>query len=291
MEIINKKYKIINKIGEGSFGSIYKGENIRTRENVAIKVESIKSETKLLKNESIIYHYLNNTNGIPSVKWFGKDNNNYYMVINLLGNSLQEIINIHFSFSLKLVLQIGIMIIKLIKTTKNVTNFLDEEVFDITVFIVEFGCLRCQREHGARRAGGGCGRRRHPDGVGCPAETTQDSAAGHRCARKSPALWAKVQRVAVLAGLSKAGAGAQLQKRPLRSHGGAGVCGQHRRVPRASEAGHGLALQSLSTRTVAGRPRLVCPCRIAGTRARGGPVGRSFAGRAVGLQAAKVSCA
>ena len=116
MEIINKKYKIINKIGEGSFGSIYKGENIRTRENVAIKVESIKSETKLLKNESIIYHYLNNTNGIPSVKWFGKDNNNYYMVINLLGNSLQEIINIHFSFSLKLVLQIGIMIIKLIKT-------------------------------------------------------------------------------------------------------------------------------------------------------------------------------
>ena len=42
---------------------------------------------------------------------------------------------------------------------------------------------------------------------------------------------------------------------------------------------------------VAGRPCLVCPRRIAGTRATGGPVGRSFAGRAVGLQAAKVSCA
>lgn len=116
MEIINKKYKIINKIGEGSFGSIYKGENIRTREFVAIKVESIKSETKLLKNESVIYHYLNNTQGIPAVKWFGKDNNNYYMVINLLGNSLQEIKNKHFSFSLKLVLQIGIMVINLIKS-------------------------------------------------------------------------------------------------------------------------------------------------------------------------------
>jgi serine/threonine protein kinase len=115
MEIINKKYKIINKIGEGSFGSIYKGQNIRTREFVAIKVESIKSETKLLKNESIIYQYLNNTEGIPNVKWYGKDNNNYYMVISLLGNSLQEIKNKHFSFSLKLVLQIGIMIINLIK--------------------------------------------------------------------------------------------------------------------------------------------------------------------------------
>ena len=116
MEIINKKYKIINKIGEGSFGSIYKGENIRTREFVAIKVESIKSETKLLKNESVIYHYLNNTQGIPAVKWFGKDNNNYYMVINLLGNSLQEIKNKHYSFSLKLILQVGIMVINLIKS-------------------------------------------------------------------------------------------------------------------------------------------------------------------------------
>jgi len=115
MEIINKKYKIINKIGEGSFGSIYKGQNIRTSEFVAIKVESIKNETKLLKNESVIYHYLNNTEGIPSVKWFGKDNNNYYMVINLLGNSLQDVKNKQFSFSLKLVLQIGIKIIYLIK--------------------------------------------------------------------------------------------------------------------------------------------------------------------------------
>jgi casein kinase I family protein HRR25 len=116
MEIINKKYKILNRIGEGSFGSIYKGQNIRTREFVAIKVESIKSETKLLKNESVIYHYLNNTQGIPAVKWFGKDINNYYMVINLLGNSLQQIKNKHFSFSLKLVLLIGIMVINLIKS-------------------------------------------------------------------------------------------------------------------------------------------------------------------------------
>jgi serine/threonine protein kinase len=40
MSLINNKYKIIEKIGEGSFGSIYKGENIRTNEFVAIKIES-----------------------------------------------------------------------------------------------------------------------------------------------------------------------------------------------------------------------------------------------------------
>ena len=92
MSIINNKYKIITKIGGGTFGSIYKGQNIRTNEYVAIKIEPIKHDLKLLKNESIIYQYLNGCHNIPSVKWFGKYNNNYYMVIDLLGPSLQDLI-------------------------------------------------------------------------------------------------------------------------------------------------------------------------------------------------------
>ena len=59
MALINFKYKLLNEIGKGSFGTIYKGENIRTREYVAIKVEPIKNETKLLKNETNVYQYLN----------------------------------------------------------------------------------------------------------------------------------------------------------------------------------------------------------------------------------------
>ena len=116
MDVINKKYKLIDRIGEGSFGSIYKGQNIRTQEYVAIKVEPIINETMLLKNESKIYQYLNNISGIPSIKWFGKDEENYYMVINLLGESLQTIKNKKGCFSLKLVLQIGINIVELLKT-------------------------------------------------------------------------------------------------------------------------------------------------------------------------------
>jgi serine/threonine protein kinase len=114
--LIANKYKLLDKIGEGSFGSIYKGENIRTKEYVAIKVEPIINDTKLLKNESVIYQYLNNDEGFPNVKWFGKDKLNYYMVINLLGESLQSLIERKHSFSLKLVLQIGIQIINLLKT-------------------------------------------------------------------------------------------------------------------------------------------------------------------------------
>jgi len=116
MELINKKYRILGKIGEGSFGFIYKGENIRTKELVAIKIEPIEKGLKLLKNESLIYQYLNNIQGIPIVKWFGKDEKNYYMVINLLGDSLQTIKNNKQTFSLTSVLQIGIQVITLLKT-------------------------------------------------------------------------------------------------------------------------------------------------------------------------------
>jgi len=115
MSLIGNKYKLLEKIGEGSFGSIYKGENIRTHELVAIKVEPINNNTKLLKNESIIYQYLNNNEGLPNVKWFGKDQINYYMTINLLGESLQSLKERNRTFSLKLVLQIGIQIITLLK--------------------------------------------------------------------------------------------------------------------------------------------------------------------------------
>lgn len=116
MELINNKYLLLNKIGKGSFGSIYKGQNIRTNEFVAIKVEKIIDKLKLLKNESRVYQHLNSCDCVPQVKWFGKDNTYYYMVINLLGDSLQDLILKTHKFSLVLTLKIGIKIITILKT-------------------------------------------------------------------------------------------------------------------------------------------------------------------------------
>jgi casein kinase I family protein HRR25 len=53
--------------------------------------------------------------GIPSVKWFGKDDTNYYMVINLLGKSLQNIKDTIGCFTLHDALKIGIYLINLIQ--------------------------------------------------------------------------------------------------------------------------------------------------------------------------------
>jgi len=91
-ELICKKYKMIEKIGEGCFGSVYKAENIRTKVLVAIKVEK-RNNNGLLKNETNIYQYLNSFDksiGIPKLYWFGVDKINNYMAIELLGKSIKE---------------------------------------------------------------------------------------------------------------------------------------------------------------------------------------------------------
>ena len=52
--MIGNKYNLIEQIGKGSFGEIYKGINTLTKEIVAIKIEPHVNETKLLKNETKI---------------------------------------------------------------------------------------------------------------------------------------------------------------------------------------------------------------------------------------------
>jgi serine/threonine protein kinase len=158
MEIINKKYFKLNKLGSGSFGSIFRGQNIRTKEYVAIKVEPIHNNPfNLLKNESKIYQYLNGCDNIPKIKWFGKDDENYYMIIELLGKSLQDLMNIHKKFSLLLILKIGIKIITIIKNIHEKElihrdikpdNFLFGIENKQTLYLIDFGFCKSYMNDG-----------------------------------------------------------------------------------------------------------------------------------------------
>jgi serine/threonine protein kinase len=87
--VVEGKYKIINKLGEGSFGKIFLGENINTGEKIAIKIE-FSSESSVLRNEAKIYKYLDKCDGIPQMRTYGIEGKFNYMVIDLLGESLES---------------------------------------------------------------------------------------------------------------------------------------------------------------------------------------------------------
>jgi serine/threonine protein kinase len=55
---VGKKYRLGRKIGSGSFGDIYLGTNMTTGEEVAIKLESVKTRHPQLLYESKIYRIL-----------------------------------------------------------------------------------------------------------------------------------------------------------------------------------------------------------------------------------------
>ena len=96
--LLFKKYFILNKIDEGSFGSIYLAKNKDTDEKVAIKVENRKQYKPLLENEAYILYYLRGR-GIPQIITFGKTREYFILVQTLLGPSLSTLID-HYNIDL-----------------------------------------------------------------------------------------------------------------------------------------------------------------------------------------------
>lgn len=115
--IIGNKYKLIREIGEGSFGKIFEGENITTNNKVAIKIEK-KDVKSILKHEANIYYKCKNIKGIPSIRMFGTESNYNFIVMDLLGMSLEkmrEINGLNGIISLAQTLSIAIQLITCIE--------------------------------------------------------------------------------------------------------------------------------------------------------------------------------
>ncbi|PIN22280.1 Casein kinase (serine/threonine/tyrosine protein kinase) [Handroanthus impetiginosus] len=90
---VGNKFRLGRKIGSGSFGEIYLGTNIQTNEEVAIKLENVKTKHPQLHYESKLYKLLQGGTGIPNVKWFGVEGDYNVLVMDLLGPSLEDLFN------------------------------------------------------------------------------------------------------------------------------------------------------------------------------------------------------
>lgn len=102
------RYKLENLIGKGVFGEIWKAIDVLNNERVAIKMEYIKDELLLLKNEAIIYNYINHQEGFVTLKYYGTNEETYFMVMDLLGKNISQMKNdneIDYTFSIFLFYQ------------------------------------------------------------------------------------------------------------------------------------------------------------------------------------------
>ena len=115
-QIFFGKYQCIEKLGQGSFGSIYKAEY--NGNYYALKFEKKELNIGLLENEAIIMNYLKSPN-IPHVYSFGSNSNYNILVMQLLGKSLGNIFEEKKVFSVKTVSMLGYQFVSILENIHN----------------------------------------------------------------------------------------------------------------------------------------------------------------------------
>ncbi|KAJ5080639.1 casein kinase 1-like protein [Anaeramoeba ignava] len=153
---VGNKYRLERKIGAGSFGVIYEGFNVSTKEEVAIKLESLNNKHPQLSYESKVYRTLSGGVGIPYVRWFGIESEFNVMIMDLLGPTLEDLFNsCSRKFSLKTILMIADQLISRLEYIHS-KNFIHRDIkpdnFLIgrekkanQIFVIDFGLSKKYR--------------------------------------------------------------------------------------------------------------------------------------------------
>ncbi|KAJ8568723.1 hypothetical protein K7X08_030945 [Anisodus acutangulus] len=155
---VGNKFRLGRKIGSGSFGEIYLGTNIQTNEEVAIKLENVKTKHPQLLYESKLYRILQGGTGIPNVRWFGVEGDYNGLVMDLLGPSLEDLFNFcSRKLSLKTVLMLADQMINRVEFVHS-KSFLHRDIkpdnflmglgsrANQQVYIIDFGLAKKYRD-------------------------------------------------------------------------------------------------------------------------------------------------
>ena len=111
--IIGEHFKLTEILGIGGFGEIWKCINMKTNEEMSIKLEPINTNNPQLFYEASLYQYFMCDNsvlekGIPNVHSCRSEGEFNFLVMDLLGPSLEDLLNIsNRKFSLKTVLMLA----------------------------------------------------------------------------------------------------------------------------------------------------------------------------------------
>jgi casein kinase 1 alpha len=156
------QYRLVRKIGSGSFGDIYLGMNTANGEEVAVKLEPIKARHPQLLYESKLYKILQGGVGIPHVRWFGPARDYNALIMELLGPSLEDLFNFcSRRFTMKTVLMLADQMIGRIEYVHS-KNFIHRDIkpdnFIMGIgrhcnklFIIDFGLAKKYRDTHTRQ--------------------------------------------------------------------------------------------------------------------------------------------
>ena len=89
-------------------GEVFSARDILTAQDVVVKLEPLKSSQHLLKHEHQVYKKLSGVIGIPRVRWFGTEGSFNAMVLDRLGQSLEDLFALcHYKFTVQTILALG----------------------------------------------------------------------------------------------------------------------------------------------------------------------------------------
>jgi len=151
---VGKHYKLGNHIGAGAFGEIYSATNILTGKQVAVKLEPLNAEHPQLAYEARVYERMDGKEGIPRVYYFGREGAYHILVMDLLGESLEDLFNVcRRRFSLQTTLVLAEKMLNVLERVHDEgfvhrdlkpDNFLIGGTSDPEgVYLVDFGLSKC----------------------------------------------------------------------------------------------------------------------------------------------------
>lgn len=148
-----KMFRITSKLGEGSFGVIYAGEDMYSNQPVALKF-GVKSA---IQHETRVLIHLNamKVQCIPAPVWYGQLEGRWnYVMMERMGCSLRSILSDVHSVKWKTVLQLGVQMMECLQQVHlagilhadiNLSNWMTgygSPVKENKLFLVDFGLAR-----------------------------------------------------------------------------------------------------------------------------------------------------
>ncbi|CAD8201251.1 unnamed protein product [Paramecium pentaurelia] len=143
----SQSYQFLDKLGEGSFGYIWKVKQISTGQIFACKLvkNTMKKERTLLQREIKILQLLKGKKGFTQLITSGQDHRNTYFIMNLLGENLEQVRIKCGNFDTTTILNTGQQMIQLLKDLHH-SNIIHRDikpenfvVFQDKLHLIDFG--------------------------------------------------------------------------------------------------------------------------------------------------------